>query len=85
MVSMDSANMHLASIAATPTISVWGATHSYCGFSGWRQSDSDMIQLPMTCRPCSVFGDKPCRRGDYLCMTAIKPDVIYKKILEKIK
>mgnify|MGYP003236426010 FL=1 len=84
MVSMDSANMHLASITATPTISVWGATHSYCGFRGWRQSDSDMIQLPMTCRPCSVFGDKPCQRGDYLCMTAIKPEVIYKKILDKI-
>lgn len=84
MVSMDSANMHLAAIAGTPTISIWGATHSYCGFRGWRQSDSDMIQLPMTCRPCSVFGDKPCRRGDYLCMTAIKPDVIYNKILEKI-
>lgn len=84
MVSMDSANMHLASITATPTISIWGATHSYCGFRGWRQSDSDMIQLPMTCRPCSVFGDKPCQRGDYLCMTAIKPEVIYKKILDKI-
>jgi len=51
MVSMDSANMHLASITATPTISIWGATHSYCGFRGWRQSDSDMIQLPMSLPP----------------------------------
>ena len=37
MVSMDSANMHLASLVCTPVVSVWGATHPYCGFKGWRQ------------------------------------------------
>lgn len=84
VVSMDSANMHLASIAGTPTVSIWGATHPYCGFKPWRQKDSDMIQLPMTCRPCSVFGNKPCHRGDYLCLRAIKPEVIIKKIYEHI-
>lgn len=84
VVSMDSANMHLASIAGAPTVSVWGATHPYCGFKPWRQSDSDMVQLPMTCRPCSVFGNKPCHRGDYLCLRAIKPDVIIRKIYEHI-
>ena len=35
-----------------------GATHPYCGFKGWRQNDSDMLQVPLPCRPCSVFGDK---------------------------
>ncbi len=85
MLSMDSANMHLASIAGASTISIWGATHPYCGFKGWRQSDSDTIQLPMVCRPCSVFGDKPCFRGDYLCLNAIKPEVVFNKIMEKLK
>lgn len=84
MLSMDSANMHLASIAGTATVSIWGATHPYCGFKGWKQSDDDMIQLPMTCRPCSVFGDKPCHRGDYLCLTAIKPAVVFNKVMEKL-
>ncbi len=83
MVTMDSANMHLASITLTPTLSIWGATHPYCGFKGWHQQDADTIQLPVSCRPCSVFGNKPCRRGDYLCLTAIRPDMIFKKILEK--
>ena len=32
MVSMDSANMHLASLVRTPVISICGATHPYCGF-----------------------------------------------------
>lgn len=85
VVTMDSANMHLASIAGTPTVSVWGATHPYCGFKGWRQTDADTVQLPMTCRPCSVFGNKPCFRGDYLCLSAIKPEAIVAKVAEKLK
>lgn len=84
MLTMDSANMHLASIAGTPTVSVWGATHPYCGFKGWRQNDADMIQMPLTCRPCSVFGDRPCHRGDYLCLNGIKPDAIVARITEKL-
>lgn len=84
MLTMDSANMHLAAIASTPTVSIWGATHPYCGFIGWRQSESDTVQLPMTCRPCSIFGNKPCRRGDYLCLSAIKPEVVYNKVMEKL-
>lgn len=84
MITMDSANMHLASIASVPTISVWGATHPYCGFKGWRQHDADIVQLPMTCRPCSVFGSKPCYRGDYQCLTAISPKTIADKAVEKI-
>lgn len=84
MVSMDSANMHLASLVGTPVISIWGATHPYCGFKGWRQREDDTIQLPMTCRPCSVFGDKPCFRGDYHCLRGIAPNVITERILEYI-
>ncbi len=84
MVTMDSANMHLASIVSTPTISIWGATHPYCGFRGWHQTEADTVQLPLPCRPCSVFGQKPCYRGDLLCLNGIRPDRIYARIKEKI-
>lgn len=84
MLTMDSANMHLASIASTPTVSIWGATHPYCGFKGWHQSDNDIIQLPMTCRPCSVFGSKPCHRGDYMCLNGVAPEDVAGKVIEKL-
>jgi ADP-heptose:LPS heptosyltransferase len=80
MLSMDSANMHLASLVATPVVSIWGATHPYCGFKGWRQKEDDIIQLPMTCRPCSVFGNKPCFRGDYLCLRGILPQSVITRV-----
>lgn len=81
MISMDSANMHLASIAGTRVISVWGATHPYCGFTGWRQDPSDSVQLDLDCRPCSVFGNKPCRRGDYRCLRGIEPSAILRRVV----
>ena len=84
MVSMDSANMHLASLVATPVVSVWGATHPYAGFMGWNQKMDNAVQLNMRCRPCSIFGNKPCQRGDYACLTAIKPDVIINKVEENL-
>lgn len=80
MLSMDSANMHLAALAGCPVVSVWGATHPYTGFLGWRQRPEDAVQLEMTCRPCSVFGNKPCRRGDYHCLYGISPSMITDKV-----
>lgn len=80
MVTMDSANMHLASLVNVRVVSVWGATHPYCGFKGFRQREADIVQLPMTCRPCSVFGDKPCSRGDYHCLAGIPPQLIVSKV-----
>ena len=80
MVSMDSSNMHLASLTGTPVVSVWGATHPYAGFLGWGQSTDNIVQIDMECRPCSIYGQKPCRRGDYACMNGIAPETIVEKI-----
>ncbi|UMQ40610.1 glycosyltransferase family 9 protein [Chryseobacterium sp. Y16C] len=81
MISMDSANMHLASLMGTRCISVWGSTHPYAGFLGFGQSEDDVVQIEdLTCRPCSVFGDKECFRGDWACLEEL--DV--QKIVEKV-
>ncbi|EFK37528.1 lipopolysaccharide core biosynthesis protein [Chryseobacterium gleum] len=69
MISMDSANMHLASLVGTRCVSIWGATHPYAGFLGFGQSEEDVVQVKdLSCRPCSVFGDKECYRGDWACL-----------------
>jgi len=80
MVSMDSANMHLASLVNTPVISIWGATHLYAGFYGFNQDPSNAVQIDLPCRPCSVFGNKPCFRGDYACLNQITPEMIMDKL-----
>lgn len=80
MISMDSANMHLASLVGLRVVSVWGATHPYCGFMGWRQKKGDAVQLDMVCRPCSVFGNKPCIRGDWHCLHGIQPSHVVSRL-----
>ncbi len=81
LLSMDSANMHFASLVGTRVLSVWGATHPYAGFYGFHQRPEDAIQQDLPCRPCSVYGNKHCFRGDWACMTQLKPAVIINKII----
>lgn len=80
MISMDSANMHLASLFGVPVISIWGATHPFAGFYGWGQPADNAVQIDLYCRPCSVFGNKPCYRGDHACMEWLPPELILEKI-----
>lgn len=80
MISMDSANMHLASLTATPVVSIWGATHPFAGFMGWHQNIDNAIGLNLPCRPCSVYGNKPCLRGDYACLKNISPEMVLEKV-----
>lgn len=81
MISMDSANMHLASLMGTRCISIWGATHPFAGFLGYGQNLEDVLQVSdLTCRPCSVFGDKECYRGDYACLHEHDSKAILDKI-----
>jgi ADP-heptose:LPS heptosyltransferase len=81
MISMDSANMHLASLFGVPVVSVWGATHPFAGFYGWAQPAENAVQIDLYCRPCSVFGNKPCYRGDYACMQQLPEEKIIEKVI----
>jgi ADP-heptose:LPS heptosyltransferase len=81
MLTMDSGNMHLASLAGVRVLSIWGATHPLAGFLGWGQRMEDTIQLPLACRPCSTYGNRPCRYGDWRCLTGIEPDEIVRRIV----
>lgn len=80
MLSMDSANMHMASLVRLRVVSIWGATHPYCGFMGWHQRREDAVQLDMLCRPCSIYGNKPCRYGDLHCLEGITPKLVLSHI-----
>ena len=85
MLTMDSANMHLASLMGLKTITIWGATAPACGFLGYGQNASDDIQLDMECRPCSIYGERKCRYGDYRCLSKIPADEVVKRVIEAIE
>ena len=83
MVSMDSANMHIAALSGIPVISIWGATHPGIGFGPWQQPISNAIQIDvneLTCRPCTIYGKGDCRRKDFACMKRIIPNTVLRHI-----
>jgi len=83
MITMDSANMHIAALCNTPTISIWGGTHPDLGFSALNQPDKFSIQIPKTeleCRPCTVYGKGECARGDFACMNRISSQMVFERI-----
>lgn len=84
MLTMDSSNMHLASLVNTRVVSLWGSTVPACGFLGWRQRQEDALIANLTCQPCSISGNKRCRYGSFKCLTSITPEEIYDKIIRTL-
>jgi ADP-heptose:LPS heptosyltransferase len=82
MLSMDSAGMHLASLRGIPVVSIWGATHHYAGFLGYGQAEENIVADNIECRPCSVYGNKPCFRKDYACLYNVQPQTVVYNLLK---
>jgi len=86
VLSMDSANMHIAAMLGIPVISLWGATHPFLGFYGWQQDLKNAI-LPdlekFTTLPCSVNGKKVHTEATD-CMRSIAPERVVNLILENL-
>ena len=85
MLTMESANMHLASLVDLQAMTIWGPTSPACGYLGYNQVVEDDIQLDMDCRPCSINGDKPCKYGDYRCLKNIDPEYIAQHVIEAVE
>ncbi len=87
MICMDSSNMHLAALADVKTLSIWGATHPAAGFAAYGEGHRHIAVSPdeLACRPCAVFGDKPCARGDNACMQRISANMVLEEIIIFLK
>ena len=79
MLCMDSANQHLASLVGLRVVTVWCATHPALGYYGWKQQPDDCVQIPISCRPCSVHGRNRCRFRNFACKE-INTNEIWEKL-----
>ncbi len=85
MVSMDSANQHLASLVGTPVVTIWGSTSPACGFMPYGQPDESSMCAGLDCQPCTIAGSEGCRHADLRCLTSITPDQVIAKVLKAIE
>ena len=84
MISMDSANGHLAANFGVPVITLWGMTHPFLGFSAFGQNNHLHVnreKFPKV--PTSVCGKK-VPRGYRDAMRTITPEEVIETVLEKI-
>jgi ADP-heptose:LPS heptosyltransferase len=82
MLSMDSGNGHIAAILGIKTITIWGATHPYLGFSPFNQPEenslvSDRNLYPKL--PTSIYGNKKVD-GYEDVMRTILPESVVEKV-----
>jgi len=84
MICMDSSNMHIAALTGVPTLSIWGATHPYAGYAPLGSNHTIVQNSNLTCRPCAIFGNKPCYREDLACLNSLNSDMILENILKII-
>ncbi|SHJ59193.1 ADP-heptose:LPS heptosyltransferase [Maribacter aquivivus] len=87
MLAMDSGNAHLAAMFGVPTVTIWGVTHPYAGFSPFNQPRhysllSDRKKYPAI--PTSIYGNKYPDGYDKV-METILPETIIQKISEILK
>ena len=83
-ISLDSANMHLASLTSASVVSIWGPTHPFLGFSPLF-NDEYIVQLneeELPCRPCSVYGK--IRNKDIDCAKKSMINITTELVLEKV-
>lgn len=73
MISMDSANQHMASLVGTRVVSIWGSTTPACGFMGWQQKKEDAVCLHLPCQPCAIGGSSHCRLNTLDCLKKLSP------------
>lgn len=82
MISMDSANGHLAANQGVPVLTLWGMTHPFLGFAPFRQDNNltvDRAQFPKT--PTSTYGNK-LPKGYEKAMRSISPESVIEKAQE---
>lgn len=82
----DSAPIHIASaFKNTHIIAIFGPTVKKFGFFPWSKNSEVLEVEGLKCRPCSIHGGDRCPEKHFKCMLEITPEMVYKKIEEKLK
>ena len=83
-ISMDSANMHLATLTSTKVVSIWGPTHPFLGFSPLF-NEQYIVQLnneEYSERPLSIYGK--IKKSDQLKAIESMSKINAERVIEKI-
>ena len=84
ILSMDSANGHLAANFNVPVVTLWGMTHPFLGFSPFGQNNHLLVDRESFPKiPTSAYG-KVIPKGYKDAMRTISPEEVIEMVLDKI-
>ncbi len=76
----DSGLAHIASAFDIPTVAFFGPTIPEWGFAPFSSRSKVLEVKYLPCRPCSLHGEKRCRRRDHACMDWLDERIAMKHI-----
>ncbi len=79
----DSAPLHLAQAAGTPTLAIFGSTWPAFGF-GPRGARDRVVQLTPECKPCGIHGKNQCPTGTLECLRGITSEMVADPLKEML-
>ncbi len=80
-VSNDSGPAHMSAALSVPLFVIFGPTVPEFGFRPVSNATVVVIERrDLSCRPCSLHGEKKCKFGDLRCLTKIHPDTVFREI-----
>jgi heptosyltransferase-2 len=81
VVANDSGLMHLATAVDTPVVALFGPTTPTLGYAPYR-SRAIVLEHPLPCRPCSVYGTAHCPMRHHRCMIDLTPEEVANAVLD---
>lgn len=76
----DSGGMHLAAIAGTPVVAIFGPTILDFGYRPWSNEARVVEPGPLKCRPCGLHGAQVCPIGTHVCMKGTSGDRVWSEV-----
>ena len=83
LVSGDTGVMHMATAVGTPVVALFGPTVREFGFFPYTKA-ARVVELDLSCRPCSSKGGPRCPLGHHRCLHDLGPEVVYSAVSESL-
>jgi len=77
VLGFDTGLTHIAEAFDVPIGSIWGGTvPELLGVQPYMVKDAEVIDIELSCRPCSKFGLEKCPLGHFKCMKEIPNEIV---------
>jgi heptosyltransferase-2 len=83
LISGDTGVMHMATGVGTPVVALFGPTVRAFGFFPYTNR-AEVLELALSCRPCTSKGGPRCPLGHHRCLVEIQPESVHEALRRSV-